>query len=553
MRATLAQNANASAHSAFESSRQVEHARAYAIRKGWRVAEEHVYSDDGISGAEFIKRPGFLRLMNAIKPRAAFQVLTMSEESRLGREQIETAYALKQIIGADVRVWFYLEDRERTLDSAMDKVMLSLATFASEMERERAKVRTRDAMQRKASRGHVAGGMVYGYRNREIMAIGPNWQTIRDHVEREIIPTEAATVRRIFEEIAQGRGFARIAKGLTADGVPSPRLRQGWAPSGVREMVFRDLYRGRPVWGKTKWVDRGGTKVKQDRPESEWLTIDAPHLRVVPEELWQAAHDRLSRTRTTYLRRNSGKLWGRPEAGLESKYLLSGLLVCGTCGGAMHATKRTSLRGAPAFYYVCWSHRVRGELICANSLSAPMARLHEAVAHAFKRDVLTPPIIEAAITRAIERHLAGSGQAATERHSILGELAKVETELGRFTEAIATGEALPTLLDTIKARERRRTDLKARLEHLEGLERAAGTWDRTKFTESLRGSLEDWRGILEGNPVPARQILRKLLIGRLTLSPTVREDGRYYEIAGQVSYGRLLTGIIGVQGLVPPG
>jgi hypothetical protein len=50
----------------------------------------------------------------------------MSEESRLGREQIETAYALKQITGAGVRVFFYLEDRERTLETAMDKVMLSL-------------------------------------------------------------------------------------------------------------------------------------------------------------------------------------------------------------------------------------------------------------------------------------------------------------------------------------------------------------------------------------------------------------------------------------------
>jgi len=141
-------------------TRQVQHARAYAMRKGWQVAEEHIYTDDGISGAEFIKRPGFLRLMNSIKPRPAFQVLIMSEESRLGREQIETAYALKQIMVAGVRVWFYLEGRERTLDSAMDKVMLSLTTFASEMERERAKVRTRDAMQRKASRGHVAARQV---------------------------------------------------------------------------------------------------------------------------------------------------------------------------------------------------------------------------------------------------------------------------------------------------------------------------------------------------------------------------------------------------------
>jgi DNA invertase Pin-like site-specific DNA recombinase len=75
-------------------TRQIDHARAYAARKGWMVADAHVYVDDGISGAEFLKRPGFLRLMNALKPRPPFQVLIMSEESRLGREAIETAYAL---------------------------------------------------------------------------------------------------------------------------------------------------------------------------------------------------------------------------------------------------------------------------------------------------------------------------------------------------------------------------------------------------------------------------------------------------------------------------
>jgi hypothetical protein len=37
----------------------------------------------------------------------------MSEESRLGREAIETAYALKQLDRAGVRVFLYLEDRER--------------------------------------------------------------------------------------------------------------------------------------------------------------------------------------------------------------------------------------------------------------------------------------------------------------------------------------------------------------------------------------------------------------------------------------------------------
>ena len=42
-------------------TRQIEHAKAYARRKGWTVLDAHVYVDDGVSGAEFSKRPGFLR------------------------------------------------------------------------------------------------------------------------------------------------------------------------------------------------------------------------------------------------------------------------------------------------------------------------------------------------------------------------------------------------------------------------------------------------------------------------------------------------------------
>ena len=105
----------------------------------WAVSEAHVYMDDGISGAEFASRPGFLRLMNALKPRPPFQVLVMSEQSRLGREAIETAYALKQLVQAGVRVFSYLEDRERTLDSPTDKIMLSLTAFADELEREKSR------------------------------------------------------------------------------------------------------------------------------------------------------------------------------------------------------------------------------------------------------------------------------------------------------------------------------------------------------------------------------------------------------------------------------
>ena len=77
---------NGVADEAKSVTRQIEHARAYAERKGWTVADEHVYSDDGVSGALFgDKRPGLARLLNALRPRPGFDALVMSEESRLGR------------------------------------------------------------------------------------------------------------------------------------------------------------------------------------------------------------------------------------------------------------------------------------------------------------------------------------------------------------------------------------------------------------------------------------------------------------------------------------
>src|SRR5262245_23458901 len=64
-----------------------------------------------------------------LTPRPPFHVVVMSEESRLGREAIETAWALKRITDAGVRVFCCLDNRERTLDAPTDKVLLSLTAF----------------------------------------------------------------------------------------------------------------------------------------------------------------------------------------------------------------------------------------------------------------------------------------------------------------------------------------------------------------------------------------------------------------------------------------
>src|SRR2546421_13073855 len=106
---------------------QRDHITDFVASKGWTLSHEHIFIDDGISGAEFDRRPGFIRLMASLKPRATFNVLLMSEESRLGREQIAVAYALKQLSQAGVGVWLYLEDRERKMDTPTEKLLLSVS------------------------------------------------------------------------------------------------------------------------------------------------------------------------------------------------------------------------------------------------------------------------------------------------------------------------------------------------------------------------------------------------------------------------------------------
>ena len=63
-----------------------------------------------------------------------------------------------------------------------DKLLMSVTAFADELEREKARQRTYDAMQRKAKAGHVTGGRVFGYDNLEIA--GDDGK--RSHVERRI-------------------------------------------------------------------------------------------------------------------------------------------------------------------------------------------------------------------------------------------------------------------------------------------------------------------------------------------------------------------------------
>src|SRR2546426_570002 len=126
----------------------------------------------------------------------------------VGREQLETGYACKQLSKAGVRIFSYLDDREIALDDAKDVFLLSAMNFAAEIEREKASQRVRDAMTRKTRAGYVCGGEPFGYRNRPVFPHDGR----RSHVERDVHEPEAAVGRRIFDVCEAGKGAKAIAE-----------------------------------------------------------------------------------------------------------------------------------------------------------------------------------------------------------------------------------------------------------------------------------------------------------------------------------------------------
>ena len=531
-------------------TRQIEHAKAYALKKGWTVSDEHIYSDDGISGAEFVKRPGFLRLMNALNPHPSFHVLIMSEESRLGREQIATAYALQQITDSGVQVFFYLTDQERKLDTAMDKMMVSLTNFGAEVEREKAKQRTYDAMLRKAKAGHVTGGKVYGYDNKEVVTSDGR----RLHVLRIINPSQTAVVRRVFEMYATRMGISRIAKTLNGERIPPPRAGAGWAPSAIREMLYRPLYRGEIVWNEYQKIERGGTKQRRRRTEDQLIKVAAPDLRIIPEELWHQVRKRLEANQKIYARslaHANNKSVGRPALrDIESAYLLSGMARCKHCGGPIEALGRDYSR-RKGHYYGCAYHRKRGASICHNALRVEQDVLDHVVLKALS-DVLDETLLEEAVENALEKLRSGQDQRLSRQAPIERELSRIEACEKHLVDAIAHGDNMDPLLTRLRSEECRKKELIAELDSLTKSAKVVEL-DKVRLKRDLRGRVADAKSLLHRQTSQARQIMRKVLVKPLSYE-LIEEHGKQgFRITGEGSYLPLLNGVASPYVVSPTG
>lgn len=301
-------------------SQQVADLDREAARRGWVVVAQFI--DNDVSGSyERGEGTGWKSMLDAYD-RGEFDVLLVTETSRLTRRLSDVLDITQP--RRDMRVVVIREG----VDTAVDDFLLKQLTLLAEREvKLKAQRAARYAIERRAA-GHPTSGMTpHGYRWL------PAGLRDEDGARYRIDESEAADVRRIFDEFLAGAPLAQIARDLTNDGRTT---RQGsrWLSSTVRRILLNPHYAAL-------------LPPAQARGKHKLSAIDL-------EECSPGAWDPIV-TREQLVATRSRLLGVAPlHSGTARRWLLSGLALCSLCrapvrsaAGETHPTARKTGGAAP--------------------------------------------------------------------------------------------------------------------------------------------------------------------------------------------------------------
>jgi len=428
---------------------QLRLCREHAERMGWSVADS--YSDRAVSGASLL-RPGIQKLIADAQARRFTYVLAEALD-RLSRDQEDVAGVYKRLAFADVKIVTLAEGEITELHVGLKGTMnaVFLKDLAAKVHR---------GLRGRVEAGKSGGGICYGYR--VVKQFDTSGELLRG--DREIEIAEAEVIRRVFREFAAGKSPRAIARDLNAEGIPGPKG-AAWTDSTLRGHVKRgtgllnnELYIGKLVWNRLRYLKdpATGNRVSRLNPPEAWITQEVPQLRIVEDDLWQAVKARqedLATTHATVIAATRAAITNRLNASHRPRSLLSGLLVCGSCGSPY------SLRGQDR--YACSAHVMSGT--CGNNRTISRSQLEARVLAGLKEKLMAPEIA----AEAMRAYQEETNRLNRERRLSGGrdqrDLATVERAIEEIVAAIEDGGYRRALSDRLGELERQRDEIKTRL------------------------------------------------------------------------------------------
>jgi site-specific DNA recombinase len=401
---------------------QIDRLRAHVARQPtWHLAEEHIYRDDGYSGAK-LNRPGLDRLREQAA-LAAFEHVLLTAPDRLARNYVHQMLLIDELAQRGCQVEFL----ERPMsDDPHDQLLLQIRGAVAEYERNLIADRMRRGRQAKLRSGQLLPWTVapYGY------LLDP--ERPRDPSRLRLDPVKAAVVEQIFAwytDLQEPASLYLVAKRLSEQQIPTPTGGNRWHVASIRGILRDPAYAGTTYSGRTHPAAARQRKSAlqpvgpglstRPAPPEEWIAITVPPI--VSEETFAAAQARLEWNKQMARRNNTAH-----------EYLLRGLVSCGRC---RLSCMGRSLPGDYA-YYVCRGRsdavRAANEERCSTRY-APAQSLDDLVWQDLCHVLSEPALIRHELDRAQGGEWLPQALQAR-RETVQGALAQLERQQARLLE-----------------------------------------------------------------------------------------------------------------------
>ncbi|WP_419914596.1 recombinase family protein [Hoeflea sp.] len=425
--------------------------RDQAARDKWKVVG--AYKDAAISGASVTLRPGIQALLQDAQA-GKFDMVLAEALDRISRDQADVAILYKHFKFAGVTLVTLAEGEISELHVGLKGTMNAL--FLKDLA-----AKTHRGLRGRVENGKSGGGLCYGYD--VVRRLNDNGESVTG--ERRINEAEAAIVRRIFREFAAGKSPRAIATDLNLDNIAGPNGR-AWGDTTIRGHVCRgtgivnnELYAGVLVWNRLRYIKNPetGKRVSRVNPQSEWIRAEVPELRIIDDELWQAARQRQEEISRQFENVTNGVRAYRARHVNELRrpaFLFSGLLTCGCCGGNYGIITRDR--------YGCLNRYRRGT--CDNGHTIRRDVIEERILSGLTEKLVSADRVAEAVRAYSEELNKQNRERRTQVELDRKALDKIERAIAGIMAAIEDGMYQPAMKARMEDLERQKTEVLARME-----------------------------------------------------------------------------------------
>ncbi len=357
----------------------------------WKLAG--IFADEGLSGLSTKKREQFNRMMKKCR-RGSVDIIIVKSVSRFARNTLDSLGYVRKLRALNVGVIFEKEG-VNTLETS-DETLLTIFSALAQAESESLSKNVAMGYRQAFKAGKVPYHAILGYRK------GAQGQP-------EIVPEEAAVVRRIYHRYLAGHSVGQIRKDLEADGIPCKRGGLKWSEGVVQHILRNERYVGDVLLQKTFVKDVLTHTVVKNNGELPQYYIQNNHPAIMERDVWNKTQEEIARRASK--RKSPSKTARTGTSKYSGKYALNEILVCGQCGAAYRRTTWQKPQGRIGVWR-CISRLEHGKRGCAKSPTLYEEALHAAIMDAISETILRAPLIEV-VTDSV-RAAACAGTAAAE-------------------------------------------------------------------------------------------------------------------------------------------